>query len=122
LTLSNTTDETDPFCDDTFHHTPSKPPADFDAAIDKFLNECRPRMRQLVKNAKKISSLLPPWNPGSLNKDLEKRILQLQIPTVSSGGPSLLLHDLGEEKSSLDTERIARIPDVFSFAKHTWVT
>ena len=96
---------------------------EFDAIIDKFLNQCRPRMRELVKNANHIPSLLPSWeSSGSSTDELAKHISGLGIPTVSSGQPSLLLHDLGEEKDDLDRDRIARIPEIFSFAYHTCVT
>lgn len=31
-----------------------------------------------------------------------------------NGRPSLLLHDLGEERNDLDRERVTRIPEIFS--------
>jgi hypothetical protein len=114
---------TDPLGDDALHHTPAMPDAEFDAMINKFLNDCRPTMRKLVENAKNIPSLLPSWKLSpSADPNLAQHISELCIPTVSGGRPSLLLHDLGEEKSNLDRDRIARIPHIFSFASHTCVT
>jgi hypothetical protein len=70
--------------------------------ISQFLDECRPRMQELVKNAKHVPSLLPSWTPGpSADKKLAKHISGLGIPTVLGRQPSLLLHDLEEEKSDL---------------------
>jgi hypothetical protein len=80
-------------------------------------------MKTLVENAKHVPSLLASWKPGpSADKDLAKHISELCIPTASDGRPSLLLHDLGEERNDLDRERVERIPDIFSFANHTCVT
>jgi hypothetical protein len=79
-------------------------------------------MRYLVKNADDIPTFLPSWIPNlPTDEDLAKHIANLRIPAVSGGRPSLLLHDLGEENSNLDRDRTARIPDIFSFAYHTYV-
>jgi hypothetical protein len=106
----------------TFQHTPTKPTEEVDAIISEFLDRCRPRMQVLVKNANHVPSLLPSWKPNTSIGKLAEHISGLAIPIVRSGQPSLLLHDLGEEKDDLDKDRIARIPDIFSFGYHTCVT
>jgi hypothetical protein len=109
--------------DGAFHHTPAKSREEFDRIIDGFLTKCLPRVRELVENANHVPSFLPSWELGpSADENLAKHISELCIPTVSGGRPSLLLHDLGEERKDLDKDRIARIPNIFSFAYHTYVT
>ena len=79
-------------------------------------------MRQLVMNANKTPSLLPSWKPDQIVDDtLERHLSELHIPTVR-GRPSLLLHNLGEERTKLDTNRISRISDIFLHEQHTYVT
>jgi hypothetical protein len=77
-------------------------------------------MQMLVKEANHLPSLLRTWKPELEN--LAEHISELRIPLTSGGQPSLLLHDLGEEKDELDRDRIRRIPDIFSFANHMYVT
>jgi len=61
-----------------------------------------------------VPSLLPSWKPGPFaDQELAKHVSELRIPIIAGGGPSMLLHALGEEK---DSDRIARIPKNFSFA------
>jgi hypothetical protein len=73
-------------------------------------------------NANDIPSLLPSWKPGQFADDtLKRHMSELQIPAVR-GRPSLLLHNLGEERTKLDTDRISRIPDIFLPEQHTYVT
>jgi hypothetical protein len=47
-------------------------------------------------------------------------ISELAIPVVQQV-PSLLLHDLGEERMDLDKERLECIPNIFSFGNHVFV-
>jgi len=104
-------------------HTPILPHEDFDSKIDAFLDECRPRMRKLLQNANHVPSFFPSWKPRyPANGDFAEHISKLRIPTVSGGRPSLLLHNLGKESSKLDTDRTARIPNIFSWVNHTYVT
>ena len=94
----------------------------FDARVNNFLEKCRPTMQKLVTNANHLPSLLPSWKPGpSADKDLAAHISTLHIPTGSDRAPSLLLHDLGEVKGGMDKERMARIPQIFSFGSHMCV-
>jgi hypothetical protein len=83
----------------------------------------RPQMREFLRKAKDTESILPLWTPKYSSDDrLSKHISDLRIPTTSSGQPSLLLHDLGEERDDLDEDRVKRIPQIFSFTHHTCVT
>lgn len=79
-------------------------------------------MRVLVKNANRLSSFLPSWKPRDYPPEFAEHIEKLCIPALSDGGPSLLLHDLGEEKDELDRARLERIDEIFLFSKHTCVT
>jgi hypothetical protein len=79
-------------------------------------------MQELVKNAKHVPSLIPSWKPGpSADKGLAEHVSKLCIPTFVGGQPSLLLHDLGEERTDLDQRYAAHIQNIFSFATHTYV-
>ena len=75
-------------------------------------------MRDLVAKAADIWSLLPTWSlRDSSDEALANHIVNLRIPSVAGGRPSLLLHDLGEGEG--ENERLQR---VFSFSTHTCVT
>ena len=114
MTPENKTDEI---------HTLPKTINEVRITINTFIKKHRPRMQILLVNAGDILLLLPSWKLGpSADEGLAKHVSGLCIPTVSGGLPSLLLHDLGEQKYVLDRERIARIPDIFSFADHTYAT
>ena len=95
---------------------------DIDDKISEFLATHRPTMRDLVANAHDVPSLLPSWKPKSKDNELAMHISKLSIPTISRGRPSLLLHGLGEEEDNLDKARIARVPAIFAFHHHTYVT
>ena len=97
-------------------HTPEKGKEDFRDSIQEFFDECRPEMETLVSKAGDIPSFMPSWTPGSMDSvpHLSDHILRLNIPQDKGGLPSLLLHDLGEEKSDLDKLRASRIPGIFS--------
>ena len=73
--------------------------------------------------ANDIASLLPSWKPKqSADATLKRHVSELHIPAVG-GRPSLLLHNLGEERTELDKNRISRIPDIFlADGQHTYVT
>ena len=104
-------------------HTPEKDMKDFEDSIQEFLDECRPGMETLVSKAGDIPSFMPSWAPGPMDSvpHLSDHILRLKIPRDKGGLPSLLLHDLGEEKSDLDKLRASRIPGVFCNMHNTWV-
>jgi hypothetical protein len=104
----------------SLQHTPPKRREELDSDIKSFLDDCRLQMQKLVKEANHLPSLLPTWKGG--HEDLAEHISKLGIPLISGGQPSLLLHDLGEEKDKLDRDRTERIPDIFSFANHRYVT
>ena len=87
--------------------------------IKNFLEECRPRMRELVQNADNISSFLPLWKPR--DEALDEHISEPGIPDVS-GRPSLLLHNLGEEKNDQDRDFTACILNIFCLYSHMCVT
>jgi hypothetical protein len=96
-------------------HTPEKGKKDFQDSIQLFLNDCRPAMETLVSKAGDIPSFMASWTPGSsMDPRLSDHIRRLNIPRDKGGLPSLLLHDLGEEKSDLDRLRASRIPGIFS--------
>ena len=98
-----------------FQQTPEKGKKDFQDSIWVFLNDCRPAMETLVSKAGDIPSFMPSWKPStSMDPRLSDHIRQLNIPRDKGGLPSLLLHDLGEEKSDLDRVRASRIPSIFS--------
>jgi hypothetical protein len=109
--------------DQTLIHTPPKTIKELRGTINAFVEKHRPRMQTLLANAGDVSLLLPSWKLGpSADEGLAKHVSGLGIPTDLGGQPSLLLHDLGEQKYDLDKERIARIPDFFSSAAHTYAT
>ena len=79
-------------------------------------------MRQLVMSANDTLSLLPSWQPDQFADDtLKRHMSELHIPAIR-GRPGLLLHNLGEERTKLDANRISRIPDIFLPGQHTYVT
>jgi hypothetical protein len=80
-------------------------------------------MQGLVMDANDITSLLPSWkSKHSEDAILKNHVSELHIPAVR-GRPSLLLHNLGEQKTKLDANRISRIPDIFlNDGRHTYVT
>jgi hypothetical protein len=109
--------------DQTLIHTSIKTIKELHVTINTFIGKHRLRMQTLLANAGDVPLLLPSWQLGpSADEGLAKHVSGLCIPTISGGRPSLLLHDLGEQKYALDRERIARIPDIFSFADHTFAT
>jgi hypothetical protein len=71
-------------------------------------------MRELVQKAGDVSCLIPSWRTHRDfdQKEMAAHVAQLQIPSMG-GTPSFLLHDLGEEKTRMDRDRLARLPDVF---------
>jgi hypothetical protein len=72
-------------------------------------------MKTLVENAHHVPLLLPSWKPDpSVDKQSAEHISRLCIPMDQNGRPSLLLHDLGEERNDLDRERVTRISEIFS--------
>ena len=118
LSLDSLTDFSTPrigVLTDSFQRTPEKDKKDFQDSIQLFLNDCRPAMETLVSKAGNIPSLMPSWTPSSsMPSRLSDHIRRLNIPQDKGGLPSLLLHDLGEEKSDLDRLRASRIPRIFS--------
>jgi len=98
-----------------FQPTPEKSKQDFQDAIQLFLNDCRPAMETLVSMAGDIPSFMASWTPSSsMHPSLSDHIRRLNIPRDKGGLPSLLLHNLGEEKTDLDRLRASRIPGIFS--------
>jgi len=89
--------------------------------IREYLDKCRPKMQQLIKNADDVSLLLPLWTNENAVPALAKHISNLKIPSTHGGQPSLLLHNLGEEKSRADSERFERITEILSPDYHTCV-
>ena len=96
-------------------HSPIRPREELNGEIDGFLEECRPAMKRLVEMACEVHSLIKSWSPEP--SVIAGHVSRLHIPTIK-GQPSLLLHDLGEEK---DGNRKKLIEEIFSFAKHTCV-
>jgi hypothetical protein len=89
--------------------------------INKVLGSYREQMHLLVLNADHVPSLIPSWTPAeSTSEEQKTRISNLAIPAVG-GAPSLLLHDLGEERMGLDKERDKHISNVFSLDKSVCV-
>lgn len=107
-----------------FNDTPKKTRKQMQDDIVQFVDQRRENIRQLLNNAGDISSLIPSWVPGqcvdSGDKDFVDNIVQLAIPVVNQV-PSLLLHDIGEERTHLDQEQAERISGVFSFKRHKCV-
>lgn len=96
-------------------HTPVKAKQETSRIIEEFLNDHRVQMRELVKQACCGESPFSFWKPESpTDTKLAEHLSELAIPTLASGRPSLLLHDLGEEKDTLDRDRTRRIPEIFS--------
>ena len=72
-------------------------------------------METLVSKAGHIPSFVPSWTPySSMHPRLSDHIRRLNIPQDKGGLPSLLLHDLGNEKSDLDRLCASHIPRLFS--------
>ncbi len=72
-------------------------------------------------NANDIPSFLPSWQPEpSADDALKQHMSKLCIPAVRGNRPSLLLHNLGEDKTRLEKERISRIPDIFCSGEHRY--
>ena len=91
-------------------NTPGKSKKDFQDSIQLFLDDCRPAMKTLVSKAGHIPSFMASWTPSaSMDPRLSDHILRLNISQDKGGLPSLLLHDLGEEKSDLDKLRASHI-------------
>ena len=92
---------------------------DMNRKIDEFIGKCRPKMREVVELANRGSPLLPSWKPelSAENRAFTEHIWKLEIPTLSDGRPSLLLHGLGDEKGA----HVAPTPGIFS-KSHTCVT
>jgi len=107
------------FCD-----TPKKTRKQTQDEIVQFVDHRREKIRQLLNNAGDVSSLIPSWVPGQCvdfgDKDSVDNIAHLAIPVVNQV-PSLLLHDIGEERTHLDQELTKRISRVFSFSNHKCV-
>jgi len=79
-------------------------------------------MWQLIMSANDPPLLLPSWKPDQIANDtLERCMSELHIPTVR-GRPSLLLHNLGEERTKLDKNCDLQIPDIFLHGQHMYVT
>lgn len=101
--------------------TPKKTRKQMQDEIVQFVDQRRENIRQLLNNAGDVSSLILSWVPGQSvdfgDKDFVDNIAQLAIPVVNQV-PSLLLHDIGEERTHLDQEQAERISRVFSFSNH----
>jgi hypothetical protein len=104
-----------------FERSPERSPNDVDEVVETFLREWTPQMRKFVAKAGDISSLVPSWKPQyPADKNFVDHISTLHIPMGGDKRPSLLLHDLGEERrSNPSTERAIR--DIFSHDIHTCV-
>jgi hypothetical protein len=104
--------------------TPKKAREEMQDEIIQFLDERRETVRLLLNNAADVSSLIPSWKPEQGiefgDKDSRANVLQLAIPAVNQI-PSLLLHDMGEQRAHLAQEQAARISRVFSFSNHKCV-
>jgi len=85
-------------------------------AISNVLKGYPERMQEIVKDAEKVSSLIPSWAPKDADHGQKLHMSKLAIPVVG-GAPSLLLHALGEERTELDKERAKHISDIFTFDK-----
>ena len=107
-----------------FSDKPKKTRKQIQGEIVQFVDQRRENIRQLLTNAGDGSSLTPSWVPGQSvdfgDKDFVDNIAQLAIPVVNQV-PSLLLHDIGEERTHLDQEQAERISRVFSFSNHKCV-
>jgi len=98
------------------------PPGEIDKLIDQFLSKHRPRIQELVNSVDDIPSFLPSWKPGpSADEAFKRHMSKLCIPAIGGNRPSLLLHNLGEDKTELEKERISRIPRIFRPEEHTYV-
>jgi hypothetical protein len=95
---------------------------EFDFELKQKLDEFRPKMRELVQKAGDVSSLIPSWRTHRDfdQKEMAEHVAQLQMPSMV-GRPSFLLHDLGEEKTKMDRDRLARVSDVFRLDEDVYV-
>ena len=78
-------------------------------------------MKELVMSANNFFSSLPYWEPDP-SADAVFNISKLCMPAIGENRPSLLLHNLGENKTNLEQERILRIPSISRRQEHTYVT
>ena len=79
-------------------------------------------MQELVKSANNIPSFLLSWEPDPSADEAFKRYMsKLCIPAIGENRPCLLLHNLGEDKTKLEKERMSRFPGVFRRQEHTYV-
>jgi hypothetical protein len=106
----------------TFQHTPSKPLAAYRDTVHEILKEYRPKIRALIAKVG-FQSLLPTWIPKTrssspLDTEFREHVKNLAIPAVR-GEPSLLLHDLGTEKSVIDQKQAEHVANIFSLHSHT---
>ncbi|PVG00052.1 hypothetical protein CPB86DRAFT_813541 [Serendipita vermifera] len=91
---------------DPLERTPPMPPADVDEQIQMFFGQHGRVLRNLINNARSITSLHQTWmfrgieNEGT--KELADHLSNLEIPTAPYGYPSLLLHRLGEADEKMD--------------------
>jgi hypothetical protein len=90
--------------------------------LKRKLNEFRPRMRSLIENADDVSFVIPTWQPSAdFDQDMATHLSKLKIPGVPMNRPNLLLHNLGEERTKNDRDRLARIPTIFRPEDNTYV-
>jgi hypothetical protein len=76
-------------------------------STEAFFNQCRPRMEELLNNAGNVPSVIPSWELSySADQKLVDHISKLRIPRVANGRPSLLLHNLGEDKNNSEVARV----------------
>jgi hypothetical protein len=84
-------------------------------SIEAFFDQGRPRMVELLTNTGNVP-VIPSWEPSySADEKLVDHISKLRIPKGTNGRPSLLLHNLGEEKNEPE------IAKVFSSGMHMCV-
>src|SRR6266542_4859734 len=76
------------------------PPGEIDKFIDQFLSKCQPRIQELINSVDNIPSFLPSWKlDPSADEAFKCHISKLCIPAIGQNRPSLLLHNLGENKT-----------------------
>ena len=98
------------------------PPSEINKVIDQFLSKCRPHIQELVNSVDDIPLFLPSWKlDPSADEAFKCHISKLCIPAIGQNRPSLLLHNLGENKTKLEKEHISRIPGVFRHWEHMYV-
>ena len=79
--------------------------------VPQWLSSCHGNTRF---NGGSYSFIYGFMDSSSMHPSLSDHIRRLNIPRDKGGLPSLLLHDLEEEKSDLDRLRASRIPGIFS--------